>query len=387
MKKYIGLILVIIAVFLAYALLRNGDKQRGAEGSRQLRHTESTDWALFRGDARLSGFSPVDFSEEPETAWTYEAGAAVSATAAIIGDRVYIATKGGRVAALQLDDGMEIWSFDTEAPVSASPCVIGDIILIGDAYGIFYALDSGGNELWRYETGAEIRSSATPGPDGTVLFGSYDFFLYALDIETGELKWKFETKAQVHCSPTVADEQAIIAGCDGKIRLINAFTGEQVRAVQANTNFSAGTAWIDGYLYVGSMTGEILELDSRNGSLRKLPVEDVGPVYAQAAVTEEIVVFATRGRRVFALNREDGELKWKFRTRDRVDSSPVIAGRSVVVGSAEGRLYALDIEDGSLLWSFDAGAEINSSPAIGSGHLIIGTDDGAVYAFICAHLR
>ena len=380
MRKYTSYLILFHAVMFAYILM-NGCSAERAPAPEPVSHAERTEWPSFRGSPEMSGVSPVDFRAEPRLAWTYEAGAAVSATAAISGDRVYVATEGGFLTALQVADGKEIWTFEAGASITASPCVIADTILVGDGHGMFYAVGLDGAERWRFETEAQITSSATPGPGNTVLVGSYDHRLYALDVATGEMKWTFETKAQVHCSPCVADGMVFIAGCDGRVRSIDAVTGLPQHEIDADSNFSAGPAWIGGMLYVGSMTGEYLEIDGSTGQMRKLPLEDAGPAYAQAAVSEDTVIFATRGRRVAALDRQQGTVRWTYRTRDRVDSSPVIAGQAVLVGSMDGQLHAIHLATGEYLWGFDAGAAISASPAIGGGHLVIGAADGAVYAF------
>jgi len=78
---------------------------------------------------------------------------------------------------------------------------------------------------------------------------------------------------------------------------------------------------------------------------------------------------------------------WTYRTKGQVNSSPVISGSTVYVGSDEGNLYALDLASGRLKWRFAAGAEIKGSPAIGSSRLVIGSGDGAVYCFTAARGR
>jgi outer membrane protein assembly factor BamB len=41
--------------------------------------------------------------------------------------------------------------------------------------------------------------------DGIVFFGSWDNYLYAVDVKTGQEKWKFKTDGEVFTSPAVAD--------------------------------------------------------------------------------------------------------------------------------------------------------------------------------------
>jgi outer membrane protein assembly factor BamB len=64
-----------------------------------------------------------------------------------------------------------------------------------------------------------------------------------------------------------------------------------------------------------------------------------------------------------------------------VDSSPVICGDKVVVGSDDGRVYMVSLDKGAELWSYEIGRPVGSSPAVADGKVVIGADDGAVYCF------
>ena len=65
-----------------------------------------------------------------------------------------------------------------------------------------------------------------------------------------------------------------------------------------------------------------------------------------------------------------------------VDSSPVICGDKIVIGSEDGRLYMLNLSDGKQVWSYDIGQPVMSSPAVANQMVVVGSDDGYVYAFI-----
>jgi outer membrane protein assembly factor BamB len=64
-----------------------------------------------------------------------------------------------------------------------------------------------------------------------------------------------------------------------------------------------------------------------------------------------------------------------------VDSSPVIAGGRVYVGSSDGRFYVFDLMKGSKLWEFDTGSALSASPAVAGGRIVIGSQDGRVICF------
>ncbi len=72
---------------------------------------------------------------------------------------------------------------------------------------------------------------------------------------------------------------------------------------------------------------------------------------------------------------------WKFTTQGEVDSSPVVCGDRVAVGSKDGRLYVVSLAKGKEIWSYEIGKPLSASPAVADGKIIIGSEDGSVYAF------
>jgi len=78
------------------------------------------------------------------------------------------------------------------------PVVIGDTIYFGSDDGNFYALDvESGYMRWVFKSGAEINSIPFADKD-QVYFGSKDGKLYALSRETGQEIWNFQTRSQIN---------------------------------------------------------------------------------------------------------------------------------------------------------------------------------------------
>jgi outer membrane protein assembly factor BamB len=70
---------------------------------------------------------------------------------------------------------------------------------------------------------------------------------------------------------------------------------------------------------------------------------------------------------------------WTFQTRARVDSSPVIVGGRVFVGSSDRNLYELDLASGRKMWQFTAAGALTASPAVAGAALVIGSQEGTLY--------
>jgi outer membrane protein assembly factor BamB len=83
---------------------------------------------------------------------------------------------------------------------------------------------------------------------------------------------------------------------------------------------------------------------------------------------------------VHGIDRKTGKGLWTFRTRGKVDSSPVICDGKVIVGSEDGRLYVLSLSDGKERSAYQIGRPVMSSPYIVNGLVLVGADDGFVHA-------
>ncbi|HUD81955.1 MAG TPA: PQQ-binding-like beta-propeller repeat protein, partial [Candidatus Saccharimonadales bacterium] len=72
---------------------------------------------------------------------------------------------------------------------------------------------------------------------------------------------------------------------------------------------------------------------------------------------------------------------WKFATRGKIESSPVVAGGKIVFGSDDGTVYIVSLNDGKQIWEYQLGQAVASSPAVAGEKIVIGCDDGSVYCF------
>lgn len=231
---------------------------------------DGASWPRFRHGLSQTGVAGTTLPAKLELLWEIELGDQILATAAIVGDDVYIPCLSGELACVDRLTGQKRWSYKTLDPVpdnsfapgfKSAPTVTADAVYIGDEEGKFHAIDRvTGRQRWTFETQGEIYSSAAVA-DGRVIFGSYDNSLYCLGETDGKLKWKFETGGYVHCSPAVAEGFTFIAGCDEHLRIINIETGEEAGDLPLQTYLIASPAVVGDRLYVGTYASEVVAVD------------------------------------------------------------------------------------------------------------------------------
>jgi len=89
----------------------------------------------------------------------------------------------------------------------------------------------------------------------------------------------------------------------------------------------------------------------------------------------------THNRRSPYVGAQSPNLKWRYQTERRIESSPAIGlSGTIYVGSWDGNVYAITPQ-GTLMWKYETGGLVGSSPAIGEdGTVYVGSYDHYLYA-------
>jgi glucose dehydrogenase len=180
----------------------------------------------------------------------------------------------------------------------------------------------------------------------------------------------------------VVGGNVVTASCDGKARLISLEDGKETASAPLDDPVASTPAKVGDRLYLGTMGDAVVCLDARTLQpiwRQKLP--DAGKFFASPAVGDEVAVFGSRQRRVVAVSRADGAVKWTFKPKGNVDSSPAIVGDRVFFGSEDGRIYGVNLATGDKVWEHVCGERVSASPAVASGKLVVADGEGNAYCF------
>lgn len=82
---------------------------------------------------------------------------------------------------------------------------------------------------------------------------------------------------------------------------------------------------------------------------------------------------------VQAMDAKTGKKLWRFKAAP-VESSPVLVGNTIYVGSWDNNLYAINARTGRKRWAFKGDNRLNTSPAYSQGKVFIAGDGGTVFA-------
>jgi outer membrane protein assembly factor BamB len=183
-----------------------------------------------------------------------------------------------------------------------------------------------------------------------VFVGSCSGLFYAIDRNTGDVKWRYDTSldgdpAEFHGDP-LATDSLVITGCD-----------------RSNLNHT--------YAF-----------DVATG--RSIWKQDRCALESDLIRVKSAVVGRTWNGDLVALDLETGRILWRQQPADYtyrwgIDESPIEHDGVVYFGGVDGALYAVDAMTGKILWSKDLGGKIMTSPASDGADVYVGVADSSVY--------
>lgn len=368
-------------------------------------------WPMARGCPAGTGRSAAVLRLPLAEAWRRDFDQTAFTAVPVIADGVvYLGDLDGTFHALDLATGRTKWTrriesagFPSAAAVAADPALP---LAVGDDAGVVRALDRATGEVrWEHATEGEISGGPTilGDEEPRLLVGSQDASLSCLDLASGRLLWKHSIADQIRCGPTVArtpaGERVFLAGCDGRLHVIDAATGEPLSATEIGGPTGTTPAVSGSLVLFGTEGGSFFAIDFVKAAVawRKEPAANAQAYRSSAAVTGDTAIVGTRGRAVEAFAVADGTRRWRQPLPGRVDASPVVAlaagGETdpaaaprpvAIVADAKGTIVALDAGTGRPAWRFDAGGGFGAGAAVAAGRVVIASDDGTVWCLASA---
>jgi outer membrane protein assembly factor BamB len=103
-------------------------------------------------------------------------------------------------------------------------------------------------------------------------------------------------------------------------------------------------------------------------------------INSSPVVAGGVVYVGSDDGRVYAFRSRGGSQLWSSSTGGTVRSTPAVEGTRVFVGSSDGYLYAFRTDDGNRLWRQDLGGAVTSPPLVDKGTVYVGSRGGTFYA-------
>lgn len=146
--------------------------------------------------------------------------------------------------------------------------------------------------------------------------------------------------------------------------------GDELRG---RTQFYATPAVTEDVVYAGGYDHKVYAINRDNGQLLWVNEDATSRIIAGLTVASGKVLVGIGDHGVMALNQRTGQKEWFFDTGQGVWAAPLVVGDVVYVASLDKHLYALALATGQELWRQELGGAIAGSPAYADGVLYVGT--------------
>jgi outer membrane protein assembly factor BamB len=312
----------------------------------------------------------------------------------VVGTTVHVAGGDGGVVALDASTGRELWRASAGGPLSAGVGSDGTVSAVVTRTNDVVAF-SGGRELWRQKLPAQAYTAPFVA-GGRVFVLAADRSVTALDGQTGRRLWSQQRPGE----PLVLRQQGVIlavgdtlvVGQGGRLAGLAPSTGQVrweapiasargVNDVERLVDLVGRVSRVNDSICARAFQAAVGCVDAGRGTLQ----------WTQRASGAEGVhgdathVFGTESDgRVIAWRRADGTRAWANETLlFRGLSTPLLLGRSVVIGDSFGFVHFLSRDNGSLLNRVSTdGTAVASAPVLAGNTLVVATAGGGIYGFV-----
>ena len=312
------------------------------------------------------------------------------------GNRIYAASRDGKIAAYNPESGKQQWKADIEEDISAGPAVGEGSVAIATRDGFVVLLDAdSGVEQWRSYVGGEVLAHPII-KDDSVIVQTIDSRLVALTRFDGRQRWELEQMMPVltmrGASSPLSVGSTIVAGFDnGKLVAVDSETGDvewdSMLALATGRSDLDRLSDIDGTIaavgqdiYAAGYHGRIAAIAAESGQV--LWSREISSNVGVSADWNSIYTARDDGE-IIAMTRSNGAEAWRNDDLLRRDPTlPVPFHTTVVVGDFEGYLHFLSSIDGVALARLRLGGKaITSDPVVLGNRLYVQSDDGTVAAY------
>jgi outer membrane protein assembly factor BamB len=219
--------------------------------------------------------------------------------------------------------------------------------------------------------------------EGVVYFSLYlgDGYLFAVDANTGKLKWKSTRERERFGPPTIVGD-TMYFGSSYLFHAINLKTHQELWNFPADGYAPARAAplVVNGLVFVGSSSGKFLALDAATGD-RKWFIQGEEGVFWRPAAYGDNRIFCAQGKGgIHAVNAETGKELWKVDEAKGVFTL-LLNGSTLFYADDDGFMHALDAVTGSARIGFQPKNRSGTHlAAVGDKLYFGGRDTGSIFA-------
>jgi len=281
-----------------------------------------------------------------------------------------------------------------EQTVKLVPVVHNQNIITADREGFVQSRHlTTGDKVWSVETALRLSGGAGLGA-GTVIFGSSNAEVIALNSDSGEKLWQVKVSGEVLSIPTIAKHIVIVRTTDGTVSALNEQTGAKLWSYEHNVPplsiRGTGTPLIVGdKVITGYDNGKLIALDLNNGKFAwetsiaipkgRSEVERLVDLDVDPIETNDVIYIASYRGGIAAISASDGDIMWR---NESISSYSGLSHdfRYLYLSDSHGHVWQIDQRTGGGLWQQkDLHHRRLTAPVTYQNYVVVGDFEGYVH--------
>ncbi|MBD2692272.1 PQQ-binding-like beta-propeller repeat protein [Anabaena catenula] len=307
--------------------------------------------------------------------WRLETREFTELTPIIVDNQIFISSNK-YLLAVDLQTRKILWQIEFVDSINEvlinSPIIKNGLVYANTGSGSgsrFYAIEQlTGNIKWQFYSGTNWLTVTTitektvfivsnqqtvHGQQGTV---------YALSSITGNQKWVYTIEKALKLNTVLANKLILLIDDSGNLHAINIDTGKQhwhKKVAGGNFKFIFPNI-VEEFVYITESS--------------KVYGIDIAEISSATDSQDDPVFLVPVSKNINDADVLEHQLKWSFKTGDKITSSPVISNSIAYFGSSNRHFYAVDISTGKELWKFPTENRIIYSPTLSEDIVYFSSD-------------
>lgn len=276
------------------------------------------------------------------------------------GEQLILASYKNEIHSVNPDSGLKNWIYavpeDNRSSIRFidSPLILDQGIFAPASNNTLYALDMNGILQWEYQTDDPLWASPIWSENCQCLYqASMDHHLYALDAESGSLRWKSEDLGGPIVSPPAITESGliIVSTFNNEVIALDEST-QEVEWRFTTSNWAWGSPLVDGeQVYVSDISGNFYALELATGDVI-WQIQPEGGIYDAPVVVEGLIYISTDTSSLVVVNQE-GVIQRNQPFEGKLYAGPIAGGDKLLLAPSESEYYLIALNlNGVQAWGY-----------------------------------
>jgi outer membrane protein assembly factor BamB len=238
--------------------------------------------------------------------------------------------------------------------------------------------------VWTARAGRRLTGTAEL-QGNTLYVGGTDRKVYAVDIETGKVRWSVRLPGIIAGGVLVSANTVYAASSrpEGRIVALRGDDGKQVWRVSAEP-IAAPLALVNGVIIAETQRGQVIALDPNTGKIQWH--HNVGTARVPAVAGGDNAALVATTDSLFRITLDEGRITHQAASPGTIVSPWLDHRGELIAGTTDSQVVSISPADLQLNWALKVDAPVMSSPAALGDTLYVVSRIGTLYRVAAASL-